>query len=75
MFAGSLIINCNLRDNVFGIISKLIYANRKYVKSDVCVNVCVNHDVQKWCNVAGFNGNSWLINHEKNILKYAPNES
>ena len=53
----------------------LIYANRKYVKSDVCANVCVNHDVQKWCNVAGFNGNSWVNITIKNILKDAPNDS
>ena len=33
-------------------------------------NVCVNHDVQKWCNVAGFNGNSWMtITMKKIYLK------
>ena len=46
---------------MFGIVRMLIYANRKYVKSDVCPNDCVNYEVQKWCNVAGFNGNSWRL--------------
>ena len=57
-------------DYVFGIVRMLIYANRKYVKSDVCPNDCVNYEVQKWCNVAGFNVNSWInITMKKKCLK------